>query len=48
MKDSLKMHWAGCIGELSKVKVKKEMLLVREEALAWSVWRGWGLSGWDL
>lgn len=33
VKDSLKMHWEGCIGELSKVRVRKEMPLVREEAL---------------
>lgn len=33
MKDSLKMHWEGCTGELSKVRVRQEMPLVRGEAL---------------
>lgn len=33
MKDSLRMHWAGCIGESSEVRVRKEMPLVREETL---------------
>lgn len=33
MKGSLKMHWTGYIGEPSKVRVRKEMPLVREKTL---------------
>lgn len=33
VKDSLRMHWAGCIGESSEDRVRKGMLLVKEETL---------------